>query len=62
MQGSSGDTDIEIRLTDKGRGGEGEGEINGESSVDVYTLAYEYIANGNLLYVSGNSQRGSVLT
>ena len=49
MQGSSGDTDIEIRLTDKGRGGEGEGEINGESSVDVYTLACEYIANGNPL-------------
>ena len=49
MQGSNGDTDIENRFIDKGRGGEGEGEINGESSVDVYTLACEYKANGNPL-------------
>ena len=34
------DADIENRLLDKGRGGEGEGEINGESSMDAYTLTY----------------------
>ena len=40
LQSSIGDTDIENRLTDKGRGEEGEGEINGESSMDAYTLTY----------------------
>ena len=40
LQSSIGDTDIENRLTDKGGGEEGEGEINGESSMDVYTLTY----------------------
>ena len=39
-QSSSGDTDIENRLMDKGRGEEGEGEINGESSTDAYTLTH----------------------
>ena len=32
-QGSSWDADIENRLTDKGREKEGEGEMNGESSM-----------------------------
>ena len=41
MQGSNGGADIENRLTDKGRGKEGEGEINGESSVEAYTLPQE---------------------
>ena len=38
------------------KGGEGEGEMNGESSMEAYTLPYvKQIANGNLLYDSGNS-------
>ena len=40
MQSSDGDTDIENRLMDKGGGEEGEGEMNGESSMDAYTLSY----------------------
>ena len=28
------------RLMDKGEGEEGEGEMNGESSMDAYTLTY----------------------
>ena len=40
---------------------EGEGEMNGESGMDAYTLPYvKQIANGNLLYDSGNSNWGSV--
>ena len=34
------DKDIENRLTDKGWGEEGEGEMNGESSVEAHTLPY----------------------
>ena len=46
---------------DKGTRQEGEGEINGESSLDAYTLPYiKQIASGNLLYYSGNSNWGSV--
>ena len=56
MHGSNGDTDIEKRLMDKGTRQEGEGEINGESSLDTCTLPYiKQIASGNLLYYSGNS-------
>jgi len=41
LQGSSGDADIKNRLTDKGGvGGEGEDEMNGESSIEAYTLPY----------------------
>ena len=32
LQGSSGETDIENRLTDKGWGEEGEGEMNGKAA------------------------------
>ena len=39
-QGSNGDADTENRLTDIGSGEEGEGETNGESSMDTYTLPY----------------------
>ena len=37
---SNEDTDIETRLMDKGEGEEGEGKMNGKSSVHTYTLAY----------------------
>ena len=40
VQSSTGDTDMENRLTDKGGEEEGEGEMNGESSMDSYTLTY----------------------
>ena len=48
---------------DMGSGEEGEGEMNEESSMEAYTLSYvKQIANGNLLYDSGKSSRGSVTT
>ena len=33
-------TEIEKTLMDKGRGKEGVGEMNGESSMEAYTLTY----------------------
>ena len=47
-----------------GHGGgkeEGEGEMYGENNMETYTTICK-IANGNLLYDSGNSNRGSVTT
>ena len=38
---------------------EGQGEMYGESNMDTYITICK-IANGNLLYNSGNSNRGSV--
>ena len=38
MASSSGDADMENRLMDKGRGEEGEEGMNGESSMEAYTL------------------------
>ena len=56
MQGSDGDTDIEDGLLDKGQGVKGEGEINGECSMEAHTPPYvKQIAKGNLPYDSGNS-------
>ena len=40
LQGSNGDADIENRLMDKSEGEEGEGEMNGESIMEAYTLPY----------------------
>jgi len=40
LQGSGGDTHIENRFMNKGGGEEGEGEMNGESSMEAYTLPY----------------------
>ena len=37
---SNGDADIENRLTDKGGGQEGEGEMNGQSSMDACTPTF----------------------
>ena len=39
-QDSNGDADIDSRLMDQGWGEEREGEMNGESSMDTYTLSY----------------------
>ena len=61
LQGSNGKTDIENRLMDMGRREE---RVRCMERVTwKLTLPYvEYIANGNLLYGSGNSNRGSVST
>ena len=40
LQDSSADADIENSLMDKSRGENGEGEMNGESSMEAYTLPY----------------------
>ena len=62
MQGSNEDADRE-RLSDKGQWEEGEGEINGEGSMEAYTPPYiKQIVNGNFLYDSGNPNWGSVTT
>ena len=54
LQGRNRDADIENRLVETAR--EGEGGTNGESSIETYTLPYvQYIASGNLLYNAGNS-------
>ena len=63
MQHSSGDRDIENRLMDMGSREEGEDKMNGESRMEAYTLpSVKQIANGNLLYDSGNSNWGSLTT
>ena len=51
---SSGDTDVENRLTDKGVGEEAEGEMHRGSGVEAYTLPYvNQTVSGNLLLDSG---------
>ena len=61
LQGRSGDTDVENGHVDMV--GEGEGEINSESSTDTYTLpSVKYIASGELLYRPGSSTWCSVIT
>ena len=59
MQGSSGDTDIEITLMDMGRGRKVGGSM--ERVAWKLTLpSVKQITKGNLLYDSGNSNQGSV--
>ena len=59
--GSNGETDIENRFMNMGRGEE---RVRCMETVTwKLTLPYvKQIVNGNLLYVSGNSNRGSVST
>ena len=47
-------------LWTQGRGEEGEGGMDGESTMGPYTLPSVKHVNGNLLYDSGNSNGGSV--
>ena len=62
MQGSNGEN-TENRFMDKGRREEGDGKMNGDSSMEGHTLTYaKQTAKGNLLYNSGNSHWGSVVT
>ena len=61
LQGSSGETDMENRLMDMGRGKE---RVRGMEKV-TWTLTLPHvnqIDNKNLLCDSGNSNRGSVST
>ena len=44
---------------DMGRREEGEGEMYGESNVEVYSTICEIDSQWNLLYDSGNSNRSS---
>ena len=61
MQGSSRETDIENRFMDMGRREQRVRSMEGVTW--KLTLLYvKQIANGNLLYGSGNSNRGSVST
>ena len=49
LQGIKGDTDVKKRLLDSG--GEGEGGMIWENSIETYTLPYvKQIASGKLLY------------
>ena len=59
LQGSKGETDIVNRLMDMGRGEE---RVRCMERVTwkLMLLYVKQIANGNLLYGSGNSNRGSV--
>ena len=62
MQGSNGDVDIENRPMNKSWGEEEEGEMNGKSSMEAYTLPYvKYVDSRNLLYDTGNANQGSVI-
>ena len=61
LQGSNGETDIENIHMDMARGEERVRCM--ERVTGKLTLPYvKYIANGNLLYGSGNSNMGSVST
>ena len=59
MQGNNGETDIKNRLMDTGRKEERVRCM--ERVTRKLTLPYvKQITNGNLLYISGNANRGSV--
>ena len=61
--GITGDTDIENRLMDTVDGGRKERGGCTERVTWKLTLPYaKYIANGNLLFDSGNSNQGSGTT
>jgi len=59
LQGSNGVTDREQIYGHAERGGWG--DMYGENNMETYITIYK-IVNGILLYVSGNSNRGSVST
>ena len=59
LQGRNRDADVENRLVDMG---EGEGEMNWESSIDICALlSVKQIASGKLLCNTGSSARRSVM-
>ena len=60
MQGSNGETDTENRPIDMGKGVEGEGRYMKRIRWKLTMPYVKEILNGNLLYDSENSNRGSV--
>ena len=50
---------MENRPIDKVGGEEGEGEMYGESNIEIYNTMCKTDGQWNLLYDSGNSNRGS---
>ena len=61
MQGRSEDTDVVHGPADTGR--EGEGGMNGKSSINMYTLScVKQVAGGKLLYNTGGPAWPSVMT
>ena len=62
LQGSSGETDTENRLTNTREEKEGEGEMYRESNMKTYITICKIENQWNLLYDLGKSNRGSVIT
>ena len=60
LMSSSGETDIENKLMDMGKGRREMARRIETVTWKLIILYVKYIGNGNLLYVSGNSNRGSV--
>ena len=61
MQGSNGDTDVENRLVNTVR--EGKSEMNGKTSINIYTRSnVKWIAGEKLLYNTGSPVWHSVMT
>ena len=59
-QSSNGDSDTENRLMDKGGEEEGEGEINGESSIEVNTSTYVNRQPMGICCVTQGTQTGAL--
>ena len=60
MQGRNGDSDVNRHVDTVG---EGESGINGESSINIYTLScVKWMAGGKILYHTGSLPRHSVIT
>ena len=60
LMNSSGETDIENKLMDMGKGRREMARHIEKATWKLVILYVKYIGNGNLLYESGNSNRGSV--
>ena len=61
VTGQNGETDIENRLTDMGRGEKRMRCVERVTKGNLhYHIYVKYIAKGNLLYGSGSLNRGSV--
>ena len=62
LQGSSGETDTENRLTNTREEKEGEGEMYRESNMKTYITICKIENHWNLLYDLGKQNWGSVIT
>ena len=61
LMSSSGETDIENKLMDMGKGRREMARRIEKVTWKLIILYVKHIGNGNLLYDSGNSNRGSVI-